>query len=67
MNDVVGIGLSLHPDDSSKVISYLKEIGFATRSKTKDIMRLSNQDQFVELFLTKNYSSPKIKRYYIRT
>ena len=66
MKDLVGIGLSLHPDDSSKVISYLKEIGFNSMSKTKDIIRFSNQDQFIELFLTKNNCSPKIKRYYIR-
>ena len=66
MKDVVGIGLSLHPADSSKVISYLKEIGFNSMSKTRDIIRFSNQDQFIELFLTTNNSSPKIKRYYIR-
>jgi hypothetical protein len=66
MNDLVGICLSLHPDDSAKVISYLKEVGFKSMSKTKEIMRFSNQDQFVELYLTKNNSAPKIKRYYIQ-
>jgi hypothetical protein len=66
MNDVIGIGLSLNPEDSSKVISYLKEIGFDSISKTKDKMRFSNQDQFIELYLTKKNSSPKIKRYYIQ-
>lgn len=66
MNDVIGIGLSLNPNDSSKVIRYLKEIGFDSVSKTKDLMRFSNQDQFIELYLTKKNSYPKIKRYYIQ-
>lgn len=66
MNDVVGIGLSLNPTDSSRVISYLKEIGFKSSSKTKGIMRFSNQDQFIELDFRNKKASPKIKRYYIR-
>jgi hypothetical protein len=66
MNNVIGIGLSLNPSDSLKVISYLKEIGFKSRSKTNGIVRFSNQDQFIELYLAKKNSSPKIKRYYIQ-
>ncbi len=66
MKDLIGIGLSLHPDDSSKVISYLKEIGFDSSAKTKGKMRFSNQDQFVELAFSKTTNSPKIKRYYIQ-
>jgi len=66
MKDIIGIGLSLNPNDYSKVISYLKEIGFDSFSKTKDKMVFSNQDQFIELYLTKKYSSPKIKRYFIQ-
>jgi hypothetical protein len=66
MKDVVGIGLSLHPDDSSMVISYLKEIGFNSIAKSKEFVRFSNQDQFVELYWSKKKNSPKINRYYIR-
>lgn len=66
LNDVIGIGLSLHPDDSAKVITYLREIGFYLSSKTKHAMRFSNRDQFVELFLTKKNTSPKLRRYYIQ-
>jgi len=65
MKDLVGIGLSLSAPDTSTIISYLQEIGFDQRSTTQDGLRFSDGDQFFELHLTNNRTSPTIDRYYI--
>jgi hypothetical protein len=66
MNDVYGIGLSLNPDDSLKVISYLKEIGYESFSEFNGNTRISNNDQFIELLVSEETKSPTINRYYIK-
>lgn len=66
MNDVNGIGLSLNPDDSLKVICYLKEIGYDSYSKFNGYTRISNNEQFIELYISKNINSPSINRFYIQ-
>ena len=66
MNDVMGIGLSLNPNDSLKVIRYLKEIGYDSYSEFKGYTRISNNDQFIELRISNDNNSPSINRYYIR-
>lgn len=66
MNDVIGIGLSLNPDDSSKIISYLKTIGYDSVSGSDGDMRISNNVQFIELHISDDTNSPSINRYYIQ-
>jgi hypothetical protein len=66
MNEVYGIGLSLNPTDSLKVISYLKEIGYDSYSVFNGHTRLSNNEQFVELHILKDINSLSINRYYIQ-
>ncbi len=66
MNDVYGIGLSLNPDDSLKVINYLKEIGYDSYSEFNGYTRISNNDQFIELHISYDNNSPSINRYYIQ-
>lgn len=66
MNDVNGIGLSINPDDSLKVIRYLNEIGYGSYSEFNGYTRISNNDQFIELHISKDNNSPSINRYYIQ-
>lgn len=66
MHDVIGIGLNLHPDDRSKVISYLKAVGFNSVSMSAGQMRMSNNDQFIELHVSEENESHSINRYYIQ-
>jgi hypothetical protein len=66
MNDVYGIGLSLNPKDSIKVIRYLKEIGYDSYSEFNGYTRVSNNDQFIELHISNDNRSPSINRYYIK-
>jgi len=66
MNDVMGIGLSLNPNDSLKVISYLKEIGYDSYSEINGFTRISNNYQFFELQFIEEHKSPTINRYIIQ-
>ncbi|PHR24545.1 MAG: hypothetical protein COA38_16455 [Fluviicola sp.] len=66
MNDVYGIGLSLNPDDSLKVIRYLKEIGYDSYSEFNGCTRISNNDQFIELHISKDNMLLSINRFYIQ-
>ena len=66
MNDVIGIGLSLNPNDSLKMVSYLREIGFDSCSRVNGLTRISNKDQFFELEFIEDFTSPTINRYFIR-
>lgn len=66
MNDVIGIGLSLNPDDSSKVISYFNTIGYDSVSEYDGHIRISNKAQFIELHLSNNTNSQSINRFYIQ-
>lgn len=66
MNDVIGIGLSLNPNDSLKVISYLKEIGYDSYSAINGFTRISNKHQFFELQFIEELKSPTINRYFIQ-
>jgi hypothetical protein len=66
MNDVIGIGLSLNPDDSSKVISYFKTIGYDSVSEYDGHVRISNKAQFIELHISDNTNSQSINRFYIQ-
>lgn len=66
MDDVKGIGLSLNADDSLKVIRYLEEIGYDSVSEYNGHLRLSKNDQFIELHILKEAVSMTINRYYIR-
>jgi hypothetical protein len=65
MKDVNGIGMRLNPDDSLTVIRYLEEIGFDSISKFEGHIRISNNNQFFELHLSKDTKSLSINRYYI--
>ena len=66
MNDVIGIGLSLNPNDSLKVISYLKEIGYDSYSAINGFNRISNKHQFFELQFIEELKSPTINSYFIQ-
>ena len=66
MKDVNGIGVSLNPADNSKVIRYLKEIGYNSVSEFNGLTRLSNNEQFFELHPSENHNSLSINRYYIQ-
>ena len=66
MNDVKGIGLSLNPDDSLKVTRYLKEIGYNSVSEFKGHTRISGNNQFIELHISKDNNSLSINRFYIQ-
>lgn len=66
MKDLTGIGLSLHPNDSTKVITYLKEIGYDSRAEVHGHIRFSSNDQFFELHFIKEPKPPTINRYYIQ-
>ena len=66
MNDIIGIGLSLNPDDSSAMANYLKEIGYDSVSEHEGRTRFSSNDQFVELYISKTNKLLTINRYYIR-
>lgn len=66
MNDIIGIGIRLNPNDSSKVINYLKGIGYNSYSELNKNKRLSNGGQFIELHISNDNNSLSINRYYIR-
>lgn len=66
MNDVVGIRLSLNPDDSLAVVRYLKTVGYEAISRQHGLTRVSNNDQFIELNISKANNSPTINRFYIQ-
>ena len=67
MNDVIGIGLTIHPKDTWTSIDYLSEIGFDSTTETERKMRYSNNDgQFIELQLQPENETITINRYYIR-
>lgn len=66
MNDVNGIGLSLNPDDSLAIVSYLMAVGFEAISEQNRLTRISNNDQFIELHISSTYNSPTINRFYIQ-
>lgn len=66
MNDVTGIGLSLNPDDSVAMVSYLKLVGFGAVSEHNGLTRISNNDQFFELHFSGDMKLPTINRFYIR-
>ena len=66
MNDVIGIGLSVHPVDSLAIVDYLKVVGFETISAQNGLTRISNNDQFIELHFSESPLLPTINRYFIR-
>lgn len=66
MNDLIGIGLSANPDDSLAILGYLNLVGFEAISWQNGLTRISNNDQFIELDLSKDQKSPTITRYFIR-
>jgi hypothetical protein len=66
MNDVNGMGLSLNPDDSLTIINYLNEIGYDSVSEFKGHTRFSNDNQFIELHVSKTNKFLSINRYYIQ-
>lgn len=66
MNDVIGIGLSLNPSDSLKVVSYLAETGFDAYTRVNGMTRVSSNDQFFELDFIEDLRSPTISSYFIR-
>lgn len=65
MNDIQGIGLTLHPKDSADVLRYLHEVGFRSYSEMKGHTRVSNKDQFFELHFSNNSKAPTIHQFYI--
>lgn len=66
MNDIIGIRLSLNPDDSLAIVSYLNVIGFEDISEQNGLTRVSNNDQFIELHTSSVNSSTTINRFYIQ-
>lgn len=66
MNDINGIGISLNQNDSLKVITYLKEIGYKSYSEFHGYPRISNNEQFIELHVSNDKKYPSINRYYIK-
>lgn len=66
MNDVNGIGLSLNPNDSLAIVSYLNAIGFEAASEQNGLTRISNNDQFIELHISSANNSPTVNRFYIQ-
>lgn len=66
MNDVVGIGLSINPEDSLSVVSYLSIVGYEAVSEQNGLTRISNNDQFIELHTSKAINTPTINRFYIQ-
>ena len=66
MNDVSGIGLSLNPDDSLAVVSYLNAVGFKNVSVKNELTRVSNSHQFIELHISGVNNSLSINRFYIK-
>jgi len=66
MNDVNGMGLNLNPDDSLAVVGYLKQIGYDSITDSEGHVRLSNNDQFIELHISKDHISMSINRFYIQ-
>lgn len=66
MNDVVGIGLRINTVDSLAVISYLNVVGFTSVTEQNGQLRISNNDQFIELYFSEDLKTPTIKKFYIR-
>lgn len=66
MSDVIGIGIRLNPDDSLAMVSYLKTAGFAAVSEQNGLTRVSNNEQFFELYFSSAKKLPTINRFYIR-
>ena len=66
MNDIIGIRLSLNPDDSLSIVSYLNVVGFESMSEQNGLTRISNNDQFIELHVSSANNSPTINRFYIQ-
>ncbi|PHR24535.1 MAG: hypothetical protein COA38_16405 [Fluviicola sp.] len=65
-SDLNGIGLSLKPEDSLALISYLTVVGFDVVSELNGHTRLSNNGQFIELLVSKEMKAPTINRLYIK-
>lgn len=66
MNDVIGIGILLSPEDSLAMLRYLNTVGFAAVSEQNGLTKVSNNDQFFELHFSRDTKFPTIKRFYIR-
>jgi len=66
MSDVIGIGIHLNPDDSLAVVSYLNTVGYVAVSEQNGLTRVSNNDQFFELYFSRDKKLPTINRLYIR-
>jgi len=65
MKDVSGIGLSVTPADSAKVVTYLQEIGYTSATAVNGQRRMSNNDQFIELQVSDSHHAPTINCFYI--
>ncbi len=66
MNDVIGIRLSLNPDDSLGMVNYLNAVGFEAVIEQNGFTTVSNNDQFIELQISEVINSPTINRFYIQ-